>query len=83
MANPGNRWRVLLHSGCQEGVELQGVWEGIQREAREGADWLREPLDPLLSSSMEGLGDGCMSGATRGQVVEARDMLRSRLLSQA
>merc|ERR1711867_54509 len=52
-ANPGERWRVLLQSGCQEGLELQGWWGKVQREAREAAQFLGEPLDFLLTSDLK------------------------------
>ena len=52
------------------------------REGRQGTDILSEPPDPVLSTSPVGLGDGSVSGTTRGLIVEASDMLRSRLLSQ-
>ena len=82
-AIPDERWRVLLQSGCQEGLELQGWWGKVQREAREAAQFLGEPLDLLLTSDPRGLGGSCRTGATRGQVVEARDMVRSRLLTRS
>ena len=74
---------MVLQSGCQEGLELQRWWGRVQREAREAAQFLGEPLDLLLTADPEGLGGDCKTGATRGQVVEARDMLRFRLLSRA
>ena len=55
----------------------------MQGIAREGSQFLGEPLDPLLNTSLEGLGGGSVNGATRGQVVEARDTLKSRLLTKA
>ena len=82
-ADPQARWSVVLRSGCQEGVEMRRVWKGVQVEAKEGAEFLGEPTDPLLVSDLEGLGDGAVSGATRGLIVEARDNLRSRLLTHA
>ena len=62
---------------------ITGFIRYLQKMAREGAQYLGEPLDPLLTSSLEGLGGGSVSGATRGQVVEARDTLKSRLLTRA
>ena len=50
--------------------------------AREGSQYLGETLDPLLSSSLEGLGGGSVYGVTRGKVVEIRDTLRSRQLTR-
>ena len=81
-ADPSARWRVLLQSGCIEGIELTRWWEKIQEMAREGSTFLGEPPDPLLSSNLERLGGGSVTGATRGQVVEARDTLKARLLTK-
>ena len=82
-ADPSSRWRVLLQSDCLEGRELRRWFEGLQREAIEGAEYLGEVPDPLLSSDLQGLGGSSVSGATRGLVVKARDKLRSRLLTRA
>ena len=82
-AEANNRWRRVLESGCLEGRELHRWFEGLQSEARVGGEFLGEDPDPLLSSDLQGLGGSSVSGATRGQVVEARDMLRSRLLTRA
>ena len=82
-AEPSNRWRVVLESGCLEGRELQRWFQMLQSEATEAGPYLGEPPDPLLNSDLQGLGGSSVSGATRGLVVEARDMLRSRLLTKA
>ena len=81
-ADNSARWRVLLQSGCIEGVELRRWWDRVQGIAREGSKILGEPLDPLLTTSLDGLGGGSVNGTTRGQVVEARDTLKSRLLTR-
>ena len=82
-ADSSARWRVLLQSGFIEGIELTRWWDRIQEMATEGSTFLGEPSDPLLSSSLEGLGGGSVTGVTRGQVVEDRDTLKSRLLTKA
>ena len=61
-ADPGSRWRVLLQSGCLEGVELRRWWEGLQQMVRESTEYLGEPLDNLLTSSLEGLGGALSLG---------------------
>ena len=33
-ADQNVRWRVLLGSGCREGLELKGVWTILQEEER-------------------------------------------------
>ena len=81
-ADPNFRWRALLQSGCEEGRELQRLWDKLQGEAREGGEFLGEPLSPPFSTNLEGLDDGFVSGATRGLVIEARDALRSRILTK-
>ena len=64
-------------------MELSRWWERVQQKIRSSAQYLGEPLDPLLTSSLEGLGGGSVSEVTRGQVVDARDTLKSRLLTRA
>ena len=62
---------------------ITGFIRYLQKMAREGAQYLGEPLDPLLTSSLERLGGGSESGVTRDKVMEARDTLRSKLLTRA
>ena len=81
-ADPDGRWRVLLQSNSQEGKELQRVWDGLVREAAEAAEWMNEPLELLFTGRLENLGGGSVSGETRGEVMEARERLRFRLLTK-
>ena len=59
------------------------VWEDLQREARVAHDWLGLELAGVLASPVEGFGDGSVSGATRGKIVEALEDTRARLLAKA
>ena len=82
-ASTDNRWRVLLNSGCQEGVEMRRTWDRLEGEARGAAQWQGSEMEPIFVSNLQGLGAGSVSGGTRGELVEAIDRIRSGLLSQA
>ena len=81
-ADPSQRWRVVLSSGCREGEEVRRVWSTLQGEARASADFLGEEVPSILASPVEGIGDGSTSGETRGKVVTAMEHLRSKVLSK-
>ena len=49
----GDRWRVMLSSGCREGVELRRVWNYLQEEERQAVRWLDEATQENLSSRVE------------------------------
>ena len=82
-ANPAERWRVLLSSGCSEGAEVRRVWERLQREATASAAWLGEEVPSVLTVPVEGIGSGSVSGETRGHLVTALENLRSKVLGRA
>ena len=82
-ASTDNRWRVMLNSGCQEGVEMRRIWDKLEGEARGAAQWQGSEMEPIFVSNLQGLGAGSVSGGTRGELVEAIDRIRSGLLSQA
>ena len=82
-APTASRWSAVLESGCREGVELERAWEILTREARESADWLGTQVDPVFSVPLSGLGDGSVSGNTRGDIVAARERTRAQLLTKA
>ena len=46
----GDRWRVMLSSGCKEGVELRRVWNSLQGEERQAARSLDEEMQENLST---------------------------------
>ena len=49
-----NTWsRVLLQSGCREGMELRRVWSGLCAEAVEASDWLGEDVMEVHIPSQE------------------------------
>ena len=72
VADSDTRWRVVLQSGCREGRELREVWSKLKREAVESADWLGREVEEVFIPSVEGVGDGSISGETRGKIVKAR-----------
>ena len=74
-----DRWRCVLSSGCSIGDELRTIWERIQNEARISAEWLGEEIPGVLNVAVEGIGDGSVSGDTRGKVVEAIENTRSKV----
>ena len=82
-ADTGTRWRVLLQSGCREGLELRRVWSHLCAEAVEASDLLGEEVKEVFQVREEGVGCGSVTGETRGKVVEAREMTRAKLLKQA
>ena len=51
-----DRWRRVLDSGCQEGVELRMVMGPIYREAQLAAAWLGEEVPAVLATPLPGLG---------------------------
>ena len=77
-----DRWRRVLESGCREGLELRRVWERISAEARQCANFLGEEVPELLRVEIQGLGDGSVSGATRGRIVQAVEDQRVKVLGR-
>ena len=78
-----SRWRVLLQSGCREGLELQSVWFTLQNEERQSAAWLDREVHETLAVSVEGVGGSNTDGSTRGKITEARDITKGRLIRKA
>ena len=76
------RWRKVLLSGTQEGEELRRTWTSLTNEAREAAEWLDKDLEPVFSSTVEGVGNGSVTGETRRSVVEALEKTRALLLGK-
>ena len=74
---------IIFESECREGLELGRAWDILTREARESADWLGTQVDPVFSVPLPGLGDGSVSGNTRGDIVAAREKTRAQLLTKA
>ena len=79
---PGNRWRVMLGSGCREGVELRRLWSSLQEEERQASTWLEQDLQENLGQQVEDVGGSSVDGSTRGKVAEERDKTRSKLVKK-
>ena len=62
----------LLQSGSRTGREFSAAWTKLQTEATECCHYLGEVLEGVLAMGAEGVGDGCVSGATRKLVVEQK-----------
>ena len=77
------RWSTLLASGCREGVELTRAWDILTREAQEASNWLGEDMAHVFTVPLAGIGEGSVSGKTRGDIVTAREKSRALLLSKA
>ena len=75
-ASPDTRWRVVLASGCQEGIELGRVWNRMENKASEGARWLGEELEEVFTTRVMGVGGSSVTGDTRGVLVEALERVR-------
>ena len=82
-ADVATRWSVLLNSGCREAKEMERAWEILTREAGEAAEWLGTQTDPVFSAPLAALGNGSVSGATRGEIVAAIEKTRAQLLTKA
>ena len=78
-----DRWRVVLASGCTVGQELKRSWGRIRIEAFRSAEYIAEDVPEVLSSLVQGLGNGSVSGETRKKVVEARENVRAKVLQKA
>ena len=62
---------------------MKRAWDTLTREAREAADWLGSEADHVFSVPLAGLGEGSVSGKTRGDIVSAREKTRAQLLTKA
>ena len=77
------RWSTLLASGCREGVELTRAWNILTKEAQEAANWLGEDVEHVFTVPLAGIGEGSVTGNTRGRIVAAREKSRALLLAKA
>ena len=78
-----SRWSTVLSSGCREGEEMRRAWDTLTREAREAAEWLGSDVEQVFSVPLAGLGEGSVSGKTRGDIVSAREKTRAQVLTKA
>ena len=49
------------------------AWEILTAEATEAAEWLGTEVEKVFTGSLAGLGDGSVSGKTRGEITSARE----------
>ena len=82
-ASNDDRWRKVLDSGCREGRELRRSWLTMMTEAEQCATYLGEEVPEVMRQRLIGLGDGSVSGATRGRIVQAVEEQRAKVLSKA
>ena len=78
-----SRWSAVLRLGCREGVELTRAWDLLTREAREASEWLGVETEHVFTIPIVGLGEGSVTGKTRGDIVTAREKVRAQLLTKA
>ena len=82
-APTGSRWSKVMSSGSREGVEMTRAWGILGSEAREAAEWLGSEVDHVFTVPLVGLGEGSVTGKTRGDIVTAREKTRALLLAKA
>ena len=59
------------------------AWDMLVREAREAAEWLGSETEHVFTVPLAGLGEGSVTGKTRGEIVSAREKTRALLLAKA
>ena len=62
---------------------MRRAWEILTSEAREAADWLDSEVEHVFSVPIAGIGEGSVTGKTRGEIVSAREKTRALLLTKA
>ena len=77
-----DRWRKVLDSGCREGRELKRVWIKINVQAQGAAHWVQEEVPQVLATPLRGLGEGSVTGATRGNIMAAQEELQAKVPSK-
>ena len=82
-ASIDDRWSTLLDSDCTEAVELRRAWERPTSEAKLSADYLGIEIEHVFTVELQCLGEGSVSGGTRGEIIAARERTRAKLLSKA
>ena len=73
----------MISSGSREGSEMTRAWGILGSEAREAAEWLGSEVDHVFTVPLAGLGEGSVTGKTRGDIVTAREKTRALLLAKA
>ena len=77
------RWSAVLNSGCREGLEMTIAWERLTQEARQAYSWLDKEVDQVFTVPVAGLGEGSVTGVTRGKIVSSREKTCALLLAKA
>ena len=82
-ANSDTRWSALLSSGCREAEEMTRGWDILTTEAQQAANWLGCEVERVFSIPLAGIGEGSVTGKTRGDIVTAREKVHAQLLTKA
>ena len=59
------------------------AWNILTKEAQEAANWLGEDVEHVFTVPLAGIGEGSVTGKTRGEIVAAREKSRALLLAKA
>ena len=62
---------------------MRRAWTTLSREAEQSAEWLNCEVEDIFSTPLSGLGQGSVTGETRGLIVSARERTRAKLLAEA
>ena len=81
-AEEADRWRRVIESGSVIGQEINRLWAALRLEATQAALWLDAEVPKALACETVGIGYGCVTGETRGRVVEARENTRAKVLEK-
>jgi hypothetical protein len=82
-AGKEDRWRRVIASNSSIGREVTKAWGKIRLEAAQAAAWLGEEVPKALGCTFQAIGDGSVTGETRGRLVEARENQRAKVLTKA
>ena len=64
-------------------MELRRAWDLLTGEARDSAAWLGSDVEHVFTVQLDGVGEGSVSGKTRGEIVSAKEKTRAQLLNKA
>ena len=84
VGKPGDKqWEPLLQSGCRTGEELRSLWQLLQREAYEAAEFLGKEVEGPLSGQADGAGAGMDSKELRSTLSRGREQQRRDVFERA
>ena len=84
VGRPGDQqWAPLLQSSGRTGREVRSLWESLQREAREAADFLGKEVEGHFEASVEGAGAGLGSKELRSIMWRSREQTRREVFERA